>query len=113
MPNRIRTRGNKVADPNRISRNRNDSFACRSLPNLTDGDIVDGGNNPPIWGQFHFVASRASTATYLSSRDNLSTKTISFVDITDVDKKPYDKYGDDDDKVKFSSKKCFSLKFGI
>ena len=45
FPTRIRTGGNKVADPNRISRNRNDSFACRSLPNLTDGDIADGGNS--------------------------------------------------------------------
>jgi hypothetical protein len=82
-------------DPNRIDRNRYDTKACRSLPNLTD----EGGNNPPIWGQFHFVASRTSTATYLSSRDNLSTQTISFVDFSDADKKPQDKYGEDDDKV--------------
>ena len=99
---RIRTGGNTmnhIADPNRIVQN--DSFACRSLPNLTDVKVA-GGNNPPIWGQFHFVASRTSTATYLSSRDNLSTKTISFVDFTDTNKKPPDKYGDDDDKVRIS-----------
>jgi hypothetical protein len=80
---------------------RQDSFTCRSLPNLTERRNRNVGDKTSVWGQFHFVAaSRASTFNGLvGGGDIASMKTISFVDLDDDDRKPIDKYGDDDDKV--------------
>ena len=79
------------------------------MPNLADRRQqqqlqLEVDDKPPIWGQFHFVASRTSTFTTHSHSggrgiDASSVKTISFVDLDEDDQKPIDKYGDDDDQV--------------